>query len=149
MLLDTASLSKFRTEISALGDTFFHSETSLFIEYIINKKSQYKVFAAFRDEKAAGFLILSTVLDEAEILEVAVSENLRRCGLASELMGEIFDWCGKNGIEQIFLEVRESNVSAANCYEKFGFIKTGVRKNYYRNPSENAVLMSKKLSVAF
>lgn len=149
MLLDTASLSKFAAEISALGDPLFNGETSLFIEDIIKEKSDHKVFAVLRNEKVAGFLILSTVLDESEILEVAVSENLRRCGLASELMCEIFDWCEKNGIEQIFLEVRESNVPAANCYEKFGFMKTGVRKNYYRNPSENAVLMSKKLSVAF
>lgn len=145
MLLDFSSLSKFRIEISALGDPFFHSETSLFIEDIINKKSQYKVFAAFRDEKAAGFLILSTVLDEAEILEVAVSENLRRCGLGSELMEEVFGWCVKNGISQIFLEVRESNFPARAYYKKYGFVENGLRKNYYRNPAENAVLMSKEL----
>ena len=146
MLLDFSSLSKFRAEISALGDSVFNGETSLFIEDIINKKSQHKVFAAFRDEKIAGFLILSTVLDEAEILEVAVPENLRRCGIGSELMSEIFGWCSKNGISKIFLEVRESNFPARAYYKKYGFVENGLRKNYYRDPVENAVLMSKELS---
>ncbi len=145
MLLDFSSLSKFRTEISALGDLFFHGETSLFIEDIISKKNQHKVFAVFRDEKVAGFLILSTVLDESEILEVAVSENMRRCGLGSELMEEVFGWCAKNEISQIFLEVRESNFPALAYYKKYGFAENGLRKNYYRDPLENAVLMSKKL----
>ena len=146
MLLDFSSLSKFRAEISALGDSLFHGETSLFIEDIINKKNHYKVFALFREKKVAGFLILSTVLDEAEILEVAVLENLRRCGLGSELMDEIFGWCAKNEISKIFLEVRESNFPARTYYKKFGFVENGLRKNYYREPVENAVLMSKELS---
>ncbi len=146
MLLDSDLLSKCSAEISALGDSLFHGETSLFIGDIINKKSQHKVFAAFRDEKIAGFLILSTVLDEAEILEVAVPENLRRCGIGSELMSEIFGWCSKNGISKIFLEVRESNFPARAYYKKYGFVENGLRKNYYRDPVENAVLMSKELS---
>ena len=92
-------------------------------------------------------MILSAVLDEAEILEVAVSEDLRRNGIASELMDEVFVWCGKNGIAQIFLEVRESNFAARSYYKKYGFVEDGVRKNYYRDPIENAVLMSKKLQI--
>ena len=146
MLLDFYSLSKFGVEISRIGDSAFHGETSLFIEDIINKEVLHKVFAVLRGENVAGFLILSTVLDEAEILEVAVSENFRRNGIASEIMEEVFEWCGKNGIVQIFLEVRESNFSARAYYKKYGFIENGVRKNYYRDPVENAVLMSKKLS---
>ena len=148
MLLGRAETAELKNGIAEIGDPLFHGETSLYIEEIINKKSSHKVFAAFRCEKVAGFLILSTVLDEAEILEVAVAGNFRRNGIASELMEEIFDWCGKNGISQIFLEVRESNTAATNYYEKFGFVKNGFRKNYYRDPSENAVLMSKKLSEA-
>ena len=147
MLLDFASLSDCAGEISALGDSLFHGETSLYIEDIINDKTSHRVFAAFRDEKTAGFLILSTVLDEAELLEVAVSENFRRSGIASELMNEIFEWCKKNGIVQIFLEVRESNFPARAYYRKFGFTEDGVRKNYYRDPVENALLMSRKLSL--
>jgi len=147
MLLDFASLSDCAGEISALGDSLFHGETSLYIEEIINNKTSHRVFAVFRDEKTAGFLILSTVLDEAELLEVAVSENFRRSGIASELMNEIFEWCKKNGIVQIFLEVRESNFPARAYYRKFGFTEDGVRKNYYRDPVENALLMSRKLSL--
>ena len=147
MLLDPASISNSKGEISRIGDAAFHGNTSLYIEEIINNMP-HKVFTVTREEKTAGFLILSTVLDEAEIIEVAVSENLRRCGLGSELMNEVFDWCQKNGISQIFLEVRESNFPARAYYKKFGFVEDGVRKNYYRDPVENAVLMSKKLQIS-
>ena len=144
MLLDFFMLAEVAADISALGDPLFQGETSLFIKDIINNKSQHKVFTVLREGKTAGFLILSTVLDEAEILEVAVSEDLRRCGLGSEIMDEVYDWCGKNGVSQIFLEVRESNFPARAYYKKYGFVENGIRKNYYRNPAEDAVLMSKK-----
>lgn len=148
MLLKDFETADFKNEIAAIGDPLFGGETSLYIGDIINNKSSHKVFAALKDGKAAGFAVLSTVLDEAEILEVAVAGNLRREGIASGLMTEILEWCKKNGISQIFLEVRESNSAARNYYKKFDFIENGFRKNYYKNPSENAVLMSKKLSDA-
>ena len=145
MLVDLVLLPKCAVEISALGDPCFHGETSLFIKDIINNKTPHKIFAVLREEIIVGFLILSTVLDEAEILQVAVSENLRRNGIGSELMDEVFGWCEKNGISQIFLEVRESNFPARAYYKKYGFIENGLRKNYYQNPAENAVLMSREL----
>ncbi|MBO7127973.1 ribosomal protein S18-alanine N-acetyltransferase [bacterium] len=146
MLLDFSLLSELRFEISRIGDAAFHGNTSLFIEDIINKRVQHEVFAVLRKEKLAGFLILSAVLDEAEILEVAVSESQRRNGIGSELMDEVFVWCAENGISHIFLEVRESNFPARAYYKKYGFVENGLRKNYYRDPVENAVLMSKELS---
>ncbi len=145
MLLENFEIPDLKAEITAIGDPFFHGNTSLYIEEIINNKSNHKVFIAERGGNVAGFLILSSVMDEAEIIEVAVAENFRRNGIASGLMSEIFDWCLKNGITQIFLEVRESNFPARECYRKFGFSENGCRKNYYRNPVENALLMSKKI----
>ena len=142
MLLAGTETAGLKAEIAEIGDPLFHGETSLYIEEIINNKSNHKVFAAFRDEKTAGFLIFSTVLDEAEILEVAVTENLRRAGIASELMNELFEWCKKNGISRILLEVRESNFPARSYSKKFGFAEDGRRRNYYRDPVEDAVLMS-------
>lgn len=148
MLLDRLSLLKFSGEISALGDPLFHGNTSLFLEDVIKNKSLYEVFAVFRSGTVAGFLILSNVAGEAEILEVAVSENMRRRGIASELMEEISGWCMENGAERILLEVRMSNLPARAYYKKYGFAEDGVRKNYYRNPVEDAVLMSKKLQIS-
>ena len=145
MLLAGTETAGLKAEIAEIGDPLFHGETSLYIEEIINNKSDHKVFAAFLDEKTAGFLILSTVLDEAEILEVAVAENLRRAGIASELMSELFEWCKKNGIARILLEVRESNFPARSYYKKFGFAEDGRRRNYYRDPVEDAVLMSETI----
>ena len=97
MLLENFEIPDFKEGISSIGDPLFGGETSLFIEDIIKNKSDHKIFVAVLDGKTAGFLIMSTVLDEAEILEVAVSGDLRRKGIASELMSEISDWCQKTG----------------------------------------------------
>lgn len=82
--------------------------------------------------------------DEADITSVAVDENYRRCGIAVQLIME-FEKNLPDYISEIFLEVRESNIPAISLYEKCGFEKLSVRKNFYENPPENAVVMVRKL----
>lgn len=81
---------------------------------------------------------------EGDITSVAVEPEFRRKGLANELICE-FEKTLPNNTENIFLEVRESNVPAIKLYQKCGFEKLSVRKNFYSNPRENAVVMVKKL----
>lgn len=81
---------------------------------------------------------------EGDITSVAVDENFRRQGLAQCLIEE-FEKIIPDNTENIFLEVRESNFSAIKLYEKCGFEKLSVRKNFYTNPCENAVVMVKKV----
>ena len=79
---------------------------------------------------------------EGDITSVAVDENFRRMGLAQKLITEFISILPEN-TENIFLEVRENNVPAINLYRKCGFEKLSIRKNFYSNPTENAVVMVK------
>lgn len=81
---------------------------------------------------------------EGDITSVAVDGNFRRMGLAQRLIAE-FEKILPENTENIFLEVRESNAPAINLYIKCGFEKLSLRKNFYSNPRENAVVMLKKL----
>lgn len=81
---------------------------------------------------------------EGDITSVAVDENFRRMGLA-QLLIEKFEKVLPDSTENIFLEVRESNAPAIKLYEKCGFEKLSLRKNFYSNPRENAVVMVKKV----
>ncbi|MBD5159774.1 MAG: ribosomal protein S18-alanine N-acetyltransferase [Ruminococcus sp.] len=85
---------------------------------------------------------------EGDITSVAVDENFRRMGLAQKLITEFIGNLPEN-TENIFLEVRENNVPAINLYRKCGFEKLSVRKNFYTNPAENAVVMVKNLDIHF
>lgn len=103
------------------------------------------IFSAISDGKVIGFLNGSFVLDEGELLNIVVSEDYRNCGVAGLLLKEFEKCLSESGIKTIYLEVRESNISAQKLYEKHGFVQNGLRKNYYHNPTENAVLMAKEL----
>ncbi len=92
-----------------------------------------------------GFLTASMVLDEVNIEDVAVREEYRQRGTAKGLLAELLRRTEKN-FARINLEVRESNFPAINLYKKFGFEPVGLRKDFYRDPRENAVLMTKYLS---
>lgn len=81
---------------------------------------------------------------EGDITSVAVEPEFRRNGLANKLICE-FEKTLPNNTENIFLEVRESNVPAIKLYQKCGFEKLSTRKNFYTNPRENAIVMIKKL----
>lgn len=86
-----------------------------------------------------------SAVGEGDITSVAVSPEYRRRGLAAKLIGE-FEKLLPADTESIFLEVRESNSGAIALYEKCGFERLSVRKNFYVQPRENAVVMAKKLT---
>lgn len=85
---------------------------------------------------------------EGDITSVAVEPDFRRKGLAQRLIAE-FENLLPDSTENIFLEVRESNAPAINLYRKCGFEKLSIRKNFYINPRENAVVMIKNYSGKF
>lgn len=109
-----------------------NNETSLFL-------------VAKEENEVIGYIGMSIVIDEGYIFNVAVRENHRNRGVATALINELVTYGKKNNFSFITLEVRESNLPAISLYSKFGFIKAGERKNYYSNPKENAILMTKYL----
>ncbi len=94
-----------------------------------------------------GFLIgyagMQSVLDEGYIANIAVHPEYRRKGVACSLINELISYSLEHGLSFITLEVRESNLPAISLYEKYGFEKVGRRKNYYRLPTEDAILMTR------
>ncbi len=104
-------------------------------------------FGTFNDDgKLIGYAGMWISVDCGEITNVAVHPDYRRNGIAAELVGNLIKICRVNGLSDINLEVRESNCKAISLYNKLGFEKVGIRKNYYKNPTENAILMTKKLA---
>lgn len=100
--------------------------------------------AAFCGDVLCGFITGVYLLDTADIYSVAVSENYRKKGVGKLLLEEFFSAL-PDDVQAVNLEVRESNIPAIKLYEKTGFQSVGLRKNFYQDPQENAVLMTKIL----
>ncbi|MBE6542159.1 MAG: ribosomal-protein-alanine N-acetyltransferase [Ruminococcaceae bacterium] len=92
-----------------------------------------------------GFICFLIIDEEAELLNIAVSLRSRNKGIGSSLLEYMMDVMNSADVKRVFLEVRESNIPARYLYEKFGFAIIGKRKNYYSNPTENAILMQKNI----
>ena len=92
----------------------------------------------------AGYVGAYTVCRESDIVTVATSPTFRRKGVARELLSALFESLSGES-DAVFLEVRESNGAARALYQSLGFFETGIRRGYYKNPSENAVLYKKDL----
>lgn len=88
-----------------------------------------------------AYLAYEQIADEGSIIEVAVHPDYRRQGIARELINSALH--NSEGLSEVFLEVRESNISARALYESLGFEKLSVRADYYDAPKENAVIMRK------
>lgn len=99
-------------------------------------------FAATENGEVIGYIGMSYVLDEGYLYNVAVAPHYRRRGVGSALIRTLVTWCKKENFAFLTLEVRQSNAAARSLYEAFGFVKVGERKNYYTEPTENAVLMT-------
>lgn len=99
---------------------------------------------AEEQEKVMGYCGMYRVFNEGEIVNVAVSEEHRRQGVAKELLEQLFKESEKLKVDNFFLEVRESNEGAIALYKKLGFIEAGIRKNFYEKPRENAIFMWKR-----
>lgn len=88
-----------------------------------------------------GYCGLYYAADEGEITNVAVRKSFRRRNIADMIISKIVNMAQQKKLAAIYLEVRESNTPARKLYEKHGFVPQGIRKNFYRNPQEHAIVM--------
>src|SRR4029077_20300374 len=88
-----------------------------------------------------GVVVFRIVADEAEILNLAVDSAQRRRGMGSRLIEDVITATNAAGVKKIFLEVRDSNQGARNFYARAGFVETGRRREYYRQPLEDALVL--------
>lgn len=88
-----------------------------------------------------GYCVFRVIAGEGELLRIAVLPGYRGRGLSKKLMDQVVEYSRKKGAGSMSLEVREGNKKARNLYKSYGFSEESIRKNYYQNPCENAVIM--------
>ena len=99
---------------------------------------------ALEDDRVIGYVGSQSSIDEADIMNVAVHPDYRRKGIAEALVNGLVEELKRKESRCLTLEVRASNVPAIALYEKLGFSEIGRRKNYYRNPREDALILRKE-----
>ena len=103
----------------------------------------YIVIIAKETDALLGYCVLLCTGEEADITNVCTAPEARGKGVATDMLAALMDAGRARGVTEFFLEVRESNVPARRLYTKLGFEEIGLRKNYYEEPREHAVLMKK------
>ena len=104
-----------------------------YLKTLIKNDSSF-IYIYLIDNQVCGYLMVLDSIDVYEILAIATVEEYRNKGIAQELLDKI-------KTKDIFLEVRESNQVAINFYKKNKFNRISIRKNYYSEPNENAIIM--------
>jgi ribosomal-protein-alanine N-acetyltransferase len=115
---------------------------SMFVSELA-KPSSLSIAAVVDDGTLAGYLVLSRYVDAWHVMNVAVAEPHRRAGIASAMLRSLFDVTRDDAERGYTLEVRVSNHAAIALYERFGFVTRGVRRGYYTDNREDALIMWK------
>ena len=134
-------------QIAALEKICFSdpwSENSIASE-LENKLAHWLV--AQEGEMVAGYIGSQTVMGETDMMNVAVHPDFRRRGIAEALVKRLVEDLKAMESHCLTLEVRASNAPAIALYEKLGFSRIGRRKNYYRNPREDALILRKEWEI--
>ena len=98
-------------------------------------------YVALLDGEIAAYVLGRQITPEGEIYRIATLPEYRRRNIAYRLLDYTVKCERGRGLENLFLEVREQNTPARRLYEAYGFKKIGERKNYYKNPTDNAIIM--------
>ena len=118
------------------------SENSIASE--LNNPLSYWLVAEV-DGIVAGYVGSQSVLDAADIMNLAVAPDYRQQGIGQALIKSLVTHLQQKNVIALLLEVRVSNTPAISLYEKMGFIQVGRRPKYYHNPREDALILRKEL----
>ena len=99
---------------------------------------------AVQDDQVVGYIGSQSTVDETDVMNIAVHPQWRRRGIGESLINSLIRELKNRGSHALTLEVRASNAPAIGLYEKLGFTQVGCRKNYYRNPKEDALILRKE-----
>lgn len=99
-------------------------------------------FVAKSEGSVIGYVGVKKILDEADIANVAVTKNARKCGVGASLIKAVSNWAKEEGVKKVSLEVRMTNSAAISLYKKHNYKEVGRRKNFYRNPTEDALILT-------
>ena len=118
----------------------WHKES--FLEMIRNKDACYLV--GILEEQVVSSCGLRNIVGDGEITNVVTSKNMRGRGIARQMLLKLMEEGVKMGVEAFTLEVRKSNAGAIHLYESLGFVTEGIRRNFYEEPVEDALIMWKR-----
>lgn len=100
---------------------------------------------AFENGTLCGFAYTADCAGDAELLRICVKDEYRKCKIGRRMISALHSLLKDSGTGSVFLEVRESNAAAISLYSSEGYVMTGRRKRFYKNPSEDALLFTKEL----
>ena len=135
------------SQVAALEKICFHtpwSENSIASE-LKNELALWLV--AVEEDCVVGYVGSQTVFPETDMMNIAVAPERRREGIAEVLVDSLVVELKRMGSTSLTLEVRASNAPAIGLYTKKGFHEVGLRKNYYRNPKEDALILRKEWQI--
>ncbi len=112
-------------------------------ELLDNDFARY--FCLLHGDKVVGYMGLWVILDEGHITNVAIHPDYRNNGLGEFLMRHVMLRCQSSGVQRMTLEVRVSNLAAQSLYKRLGFSGVGVRRGYYTDTREDAMIMWKDM----
>ena len=135
---DIAAISQMEREY--FGQPWSESSIATYAE-----KGNTIFVVARRGAEVVGYIAILCILDEGNLVSIAVHEKCREMGIATELLDIAYERAAARGVASIHLEVRESNAAAIRMYEKEGFAEVGRRKGFYSKPAEDAILYIKEL----
>lgn len=121
------------------------SRKSMEDEITHNRMAVY--FSALINNKTVGYAGMWKVFDEGHITNIAVHPEYRRSGIGSALLEHLIKTAEQSGIGRMTLEVRKSNLAAQYLYRKYGFMEGGIRKAYYADNQEDALIMWRESSM--
>ena len=113
-----------------------------FFSFLLRQDTLFLV--AEDGDQIAGYCGVVMVPDEGDITNVSVAKSRQGQGIGSQLVKELIGRAAEAGVTRLYLEVRRSNDKALRLYEQLGFVREGIRKDYYEEPVEDAVLMSRR-----
>lgn len=142
---DTDIDGVYDVEVSAFNEPWSYNALR---DELKNRLAKY-IVAEDEDGRIVGYLGTWHIIDEAHITNVAVHKNFRGMGIGNGLMEALEKQCKDYKIASITLEVRASNKVAQNLYKKYGFLISGIRKEYYNDNKEDAFIMWKQLREVF
>lgn len=110
----------------------------------LNNRFSYWL-VALDDGKLLGYVGSQSVLDSADMMNIAVHPDFRKKGIGEKLVKTLCRDLQQKNVRFLLLEVRVSNEPAISLYNKLGFIQVGLRRNYYHHPKEDALILRKEL----
>lgn len=111
----------------------------------LNNAEVLSCFVTLLDNAVVGYMCLSHVYEDGELLNIAVSPGHRKQGLGGLMLDYMTEYLKSKQAERILLEVRVSNTSARSLYTSKGFSPIGIRKKYYKAPTEDGIVMEKQI----